>query len=73
MQLRLQFSCGGGLHRSSGLQKAQAIRTTKRVAYVESKNGLASLARAHLAAWSKNSKSVREFFGSVAFLSRPAK
>jgi len=28
MQLCLQCSCGRGLHRSSGLQKAQAIRMT---------------------------------------------
>jgi len=30
MQLCQQCSCGRGLHRSSGLQKAQAIRMTKK-------------------------------------------
>ena len=30
MQRSLQCSCGQGLHRSSGLQKAQAIRMTLR-------------------------------------------
>ena len=30
MQLCLQCSCGRGLHRSSGLQKAQAVRMTPR-------------------------------------------
>jgi len=30
MQLRRQCSCGRGLRRSSGLQKAQAIRMTPR-------------------------------------------
>jgi len=30
MQLCLQCSCGQGVHRSSGLQKAQAIRMTPR-------------------------------------------